>query len=208
MSATSKNIHQRLLEVKKRVSAIEKDTTGFGFKYQSPATVLNAVNPVLNDNGVMCELVKAEFVSHERITYSVKGKKKPDGSFGPDTDKTETQWLLNYHYEFVNVDDPSDRVHVEWPGVGLGDNSQAIGGASTYAQRYLFLYFFQIPERPPPENLMSDKMTVDNDELKNKILNANNMAELTLLWDNTDPTERENFKTLFGARRHNLEKPK
>jgi hypothetical protein len=148
----SKNLFQKLIEVKRKVRYLQKDTAGFGYKYASGTSVLTAINEILNDEGV---ILKSEIVgsSYEPINVSVFDKKT-----NAYRDKTEFLYSMIMLMTWVNVDDPQDRDENKWCAFGCNGEEKGYGSALTYGERYFMLKYFSIPtDEDDPDKVFKDR---------------------------------------------------
>lgn len=126
------NLHQRLVEVRKRVPALHKDSRNdfHRFGYVSSSAVLSALRPLLDEYGL---LLQPQIVSTSTSEHSTaKGK-------------AHLATELTITYTWINADNPEDRMVCGWYGQGIDDAEKGVGKAATYAEKYFLLKFFNIP---------------------------------------------------------------
>lgn len=123
------NIYQKLLEVKRQVPYLKKDSKGYNYDYASPEEVLGAFNPILNEIGLF---LKTEIVSQETERINT-GKKE------------ENLFRLSLIFTWVNVDNPEETVVTPWQSAGVNSDDKGLGSALTYAERYFLLKTFNVP---------------------------------------------------------------
>lgn len=133
MEPSSLNIYQRLVEVRKCVTAIGKDAkTNFGekFKYVSSNNILSVLRPAMDQFGLVLEC---------RITgHSLNTK-------WSGADRKEHLTELEIEFVWVNADKPEERIVCPFYGQGLDTGEKGVGKAATYAEKYFLLKFFNIP---------------------------------------------------------------
>lgn len=131
------NLTQKILQAKRDIGGyIKKDAAGFGFKYASPEAVLGVINPVLIDNGL---LVIPRVISTTIPESLIIKKKTKKGA-----DCFEVAVVLEMEFRIIDADTGEEMV-VPWSGIGMNDGEQGFGTALTYAERYFFLKFFNLP---------------------------------------------------------------
>jgi hypothetical protein len=127
------NLYQKLLEVKKKIPYIKKDSRNFQYTYASPTVVLGSVNPILNELGVLL-LTHVIDSTSQRIEIETKnGIKK--------------EWLydLSLIFEWVNCEKPEEKIAIPFRASGCNGEEKGLGSALTYAERYFILKQFNIP---------------------------------------------------------------
>jgi hypothetical protein len=127
------NLYQKLLEVKKKIPYIKKDSKNFQYTYASPTVVLGLVNPILNELGVLL-LTHVVNSTSQRIEIETKnGIKK--------------EWLydLSLIFEWVNCEKPEEKIVIPFRASGCNGEEKGLGSALTYAERYFILKQFNIP---------------------------------------------------------------
>ena len=135
-------LHKKLLEVRKSVPYIEKESgAGFQFKYVSSTAVLAALRKAMDDQGL---LLIPKVISNS-VTFLDRGEGKAKAVF------TE----LVMEYTWVNTDKPGEQLACSWYGQGIDFASErGVGKALTYAEKYFLLKFFNIPtDRDDPDSV-------------------------------------------------------
>ncbi len=139
------NIYQKLVEVRKVLGKVNKDTKGYGFEYVSGAQVLGKIENKMNELGIILESHIIGGSVREVISINKQGKS-----------------VINYVVTsgmkmiWINAEKPEDRSAVDWFMVGeQTDPSQALGSGLTYSERYFILKYF-------------NAITDDDDPDKNK----------------------------------------
>ena len=133
MDTSPLNIYQRLVEVRKCVTAIGKDAkTNFGekFKYVSSNNILSVLRPAMDEFGLLLEC---------RVTGHTLNTKWGD------TDRKEHMTELDIEFVWVNADNPAEKIPCPFYGQGLDTGEKGVGKALTYAEKYFLLKFFNIP---------------------------------------------------------------
>lgn len=181
-----KNLHEKLLFVKKQVAYLKKDTKGHNYQYASPELVLGELNPLLNEVGVM---LKSEVVNveHEVIEYSTDSGKG----------KIEVLYNVKMLCTWIDTENPDDREPCEWHGSGMNDFEKGYGSALTYGERYFMLKYFNIPTgKDDPDSFQKERgasgksgdsfkdnvSAVNHESIIERMNECENLDELKGLW--------------------------
>ena len=136
------NIFQKLAKIRKNVEVLNKNASGYGYKYVSEDVILEKVTGLMDRYGL--SLIPSIVPGSTNVTpyHYVETKVKKDG----DTyEKHSNEILVNADmcYTWVNNDNPSERIEVPWMFVGQqADASQAFGSGLSYSSRYFLLKYF------------------------------------------------------------------
>ena len=146
------NVYQKINEVKKLVKSFTKDsaTSGTGaYKYTSGAQVLGAIKEKMEELGLLFLPVETE--SKGWTTFDYKNSRGDE--------KTDFIVSGKLVYEWINIDEPTDRQRVEFEYYGQqNDISKAFGSALTYSERYLLLKSLGAPtDEDDPDRLTEEK---------------------------------------------------
>ena len=153
------NVYQKINEVKKTVKVLTKDaeTSGKGaYSYVSGSQILALIKEKMEEVGLLFLPVGTEHRNYQTFDYK--------NSYGD----TKTDFLVDgkLTYEWINIDEPSDRQRVEFEYYGQqNDLSKAFGSALTYSERYLLLKSLGVPtdeDDPDRENQGKQKKGKDN----------------------------------------------
>ena len=118
------NIYQKLIEVRKKIGTLNKDTSGYGFKYVSGSQVLGKIKEEMDKQGIILE------------PHLISPRMDKDGGYIDSPMKMI----------WINADDPKDRSEVAWYMIGKQrDPSQAFGSGLTYSERYFIMKYFNVP---------------------------------------------------------------
>lgn len=123
------NLFQKLVEVRKDVIYIQKDTSGFNFKYANTTELLGKIRPKMDELGLLLVVNMEEF---ELIPWK-KGNmeiKIPH---------------IKISYTWIDADEPEQvvRTNLDFFEDKMS-GCQGIGSLLTYAERYFLYKFFQI----------------------------------------------------------------
>lgn len=125
-----KNIYQRISAIAADVPPIEKDSKvefGQSYKYTSHDYVSGIIRPLLGKHGVAMITSLASW--------------KQDGN----------RLEAIYTIDFVNIDDPEDRVTTQWIGYGVDNQDKGPGKACSYATKYAAMKTFLMSTGDDPE---------------------------------------------------------
>ncbi len=129
------SLDEKIMELKKLVSIMQKDAEGHGYTYVKEETILLTINDKMIELGIKLtpRFVPSTFYS-EIVNYqNAKGQPKTD-------------ILVRSEMQFVWKDIYTKEEEViDWGLVGQqADGSQALGSGLTYANRYFLLKYFNI----------------------------------------------------------------
>lgn len=129
MPEKSKNVFQRILAIMEELNYIQKGDLKVNGQYRfvSHDDVTEKVHPML---------VKHRVLALPTTTYC-----KQEGN------RTE----VRLEVAFVNVDEPTDRFSVEFPGFGVDQSDKGPGKAISYALKYAFLKTFCLETGEDPD---------------------------------------------------------
>lgn len=143
--ALKSKLFKKLLNVKKQVAYLQKNTQGFNFKYANPESVLTTFNPLLNDEGLFLKTesidVKGERVFSKKKTNDVfiGGKKE-----SVIVDSYETLFHLTLRFTWIDTETGYEDSAI-FSASGINNDEQGQGSAQTYAERYFLLKTFNVP---------------------------------------------------------------
>lgn len=174
MSDKPLNIYQRLNEVRRKVGYIQKDANVQGYKAVTHDMVTSEVRQYLIDYGVMI------------VPRQVSGEAVDSGSV---TSKGAQiiRYEGRYEVDFVNIDNPEDRVTVPIEAHALDHGDKAPGKCISYATKYAMLKLFSIETGESDES---------RQELKPKPLNDEQIGELRELCRRHDFPATETLRAL------------
>lgn len=164
MKEATMNIYQRINAVRKAIGYVQKDkavsTGGGSYKAVTHDAVTGMVRAALIDNGV---IVVPSVIS------SVFHPKEPDAK--------QRLYEATYQIEFVNMDDPADRIVTNQNAHALDNGDKAPGKAMSYATKYAILKLFNI-ETGEEEESRYQQEEFDYLPLCESILACRNESEL------------------------------
>lgn len=146
------NVYQKINEVKKAVKNFTKDaeTSGKGaYSYTSGTQILSAIKEKMEEVGLLFIPVGTEHRGYQTYNYQ--------NSYGDN----KTDFLVDgkLFYEWIDIDNPTDRQRVEFEYYGQqNDLSKAFGSALTYSERYILLKSLGVPtDEDDPDKKSEDK---------------------------------------------------
>ena len=124
------NIHQKLCELRKKVSYIQK--TEQGAQGVSSSNVLAKVRPIMDELGILL------------IPSVSNAKTFPKKDYGkPESKELFTEvWM---QFEWINSEEPTDKIISSWYSQGLDMGEKGIGKALTYGEKSFILKSLNIP---------------------------------------------------------------
>ncbi len=126
------NIFQRINEVRKKVTYAQKDKTvdGGGYKAVTHDAITALVRNHLIDQGIV--------IVPRLVSSSVSDVGKTKGG------TTIIRYAARFDIDFVNIDDPSDKLTVPSESHANDSGDKAPGKATSYATKYAMLKLFSI----------------------------------------------------------------
>lgn len=191
---TSLNIYQKLSQIRRSVAAIQKNKSGYGYKYVTEDEILAKVTAGMNKHNV--SLVPGIVPNTMKVSpYSYKKVKGAKGGNTP-IEETVNEILIDAEmtWTWVNDDNPDEVVIVPWMLVGQqSDAAQAFGSGLTYTTRYFLLKYFQVAttEDDPDNYRTKQKNAADADMnllLATMIEEIGNVVQPILSENNADKT--------------------
>lgn len=160
------NLYQRLSKIRKQLEVIQKDSSGYGYKYVSEAEILSKLSIWLDKMGLLLipEIVPGTFQAHVEEFNTEKFDKK----LGDVVKERKYEALTSGQMTFtwVNIDKPEEKLVIPWAFAGQqADASQAFGSGLTYCTRYFLLKFFNIATtEDDPDNWRSKQQAAEKHE--------------------------------------------
>lgn len=141
-------LDEKLMELKKLVSIMQKDSEGHGYTYVSEESILLAINDKMIELGLkLTPKFKPGTLHSEVVNYqNAKGQPKTDV-------------LVRSEMQYIWKDIATgDTEIVDWGLLGQqSDASQALGSGLTYANRYFLLKYFNVAtSNDDPDKIRSE----------------------------------------------------
>lgn len=164
MTTPKKNIHQRMVEVMKVVTYIQKEKkSGMQYSIVSHDKVTAKIRPALVEHGI--------------TVIPIKCTPSQDGN------RTGCHTVTR----FTNIDDPSDYIDVETFGYGIDTQDKGPGKAQSYAHKYALLKAFGLETGDDPDLDQQVEYTSEDidkvEEFIKKIAKAATTDDLAALRD-------------------------
>jgi len=179
------SIYKKLLEVKKKVPYLQKDKKSFQYSYATPSLVLGVFNPLLNEEGIILKTEVLEMTSERVLVKSKEDKarsknykaqvKDNEGNVvdtGQKEEKAfidvyETLYSLKMRFTWVDVETEEKDENLFFAS-GLNGDEKGVGSALTYAERYFFLKYFNVPTDSDDPYSFQEKHLSDEQKAKIK----------------------------------------
>lgn len=160
------NIYQRINEVRKAIGYVQKDkavsTGGGSYKAVTHDAVTGMVRAALIEHGV---------VIVPSVVSSVFNAKEPEAK--------QRLYEATFQIEFVNMDEPTDRIVTHQTAHALDNGDKAPGKAMSYATKYAILKLFNI-ETGEDEESRYQQDEFDIVGAVDYILSSTSIAELKM----------------------------
>lgn len=129
-------LNQKLVEIRKTLGCVEKDTKGHNYSYVSGSQVLAKIQNKMNELGVLLvPSIVPRTSEYERFEYDKNNKHMIDYIVKADM-----------CMRWINAEDKEDILEVPFALYGHQDDvSKAYGSGLTYSERYFLLKFFNVP---------------------------------------------------------------
>lgn len=148
MEEKKMTLDQKLMELKKLVSIMKKDSEGHGYNYVSEESILLALNDKMIELGIKLtpQFVPGTLYSEVVNYQNAKGQSKTDVLV-----RSELQFI------WKNIESGETEI-VDWGLLGQqADGSQALGSGLTYANRYFLLKYFNVTtSNDDPDKIRSE----------------------------------------------------
>lgn len=163
--AETMNIYQKLAKIRKPVEVLQKNKSGYGYKYVTEDVILSKITGLMGKLGVsLVPNITKGTMKVEPYGY-IKTKSTKNGDIYEER-VNEILVSCDMEWHWVNNENPEDRVVVPWAMVGQqSDASQAFGSGLSYASRYFMLKYFNVATSDDdPDNWRSAQKEAENAE--------------------------------------------
>lgn len=137
------NLYQKLAKIRKQVEVVQKNKSGYGYKYVTDDELLAKITAGMDKYGVsLIPSIVPNTLEVKPYTYK-KTKRDKNGAY----EETVNEFIdvADMVYTWVNNDNPSETIAVYWAMVGQqSDASQCLGSGLTYSMRYFLLKYFNV----------------------------------------------------------------
>lgn len=132
------NIYQKLIEVRKQVPYLQKESEGHQYKYTGSSQVLASVRKKLDELEL---LLIPKIVSTNILAETVESTDKYNNPKKTTTYFTELTMVMTW----VNAENPEETIECPWYAQGVDiAGEKGVGKALTYGEKYFMLKFFNI----------------------------------------------------------------
>lgn len=133
------NIYQKLAKIRRQVEVVQKNKSGFGYRYVTDDELLSKITGTMDKLGVSL-IPQIMNSSLEVLPYTYQKTKN-----GKQETVNEILVKADMAFKWVNDEDPSEFITVPWALVGQqADASQSFGSGLTYVYRYFLLKYFGV----------------------------------------------------------------
>lgn len=140
------NIYEKLIEVRKEVPYLQKESKGYQFNYTGSSLVLGSLKAKMDELGL---LLIPRVINKEVSDHETKGGGK------------EYFTELCMEFTWVNAEKPEETIVCPWYGQGLDNGEKGVGKALTYSEKYFMLKFFNIATDKDDPDSFQKKMGDD-----------------------------------------------
>lgn len=185
------NIYQRINEVRKAIGYVQKDksvsTGGGSYKAVTHDAVTGMVREALIKHGV---------VIVPSVVSAVFHPKEPDAK--------QRLYEATFQVEFVNMDEPADRIVTQQNAHALDNGDKAPGKAMSYATKYAILKLFNI-ETGEDEESRYQQEEFDVIGAVDYILASTSLAEVKMRYEQrykmaADYKDKDAMKAIISAK--------
>ena len=193
------NLYQKLAKIRKQVEVVQKNKSGYGYKYVTDDELLAKITVGMDKYGVsLVPNIVPGTLRVEPYTYK-KTKRDKNGSY--EETVNEFTAVCDMSYVWVNNDNPEETVTVSWSMVGQqSDASQCLGSGLTYSMRYFLLKYFNVATPDDdPDNWRSKQRATEAAEDKaiaEQIINTLDGVVKAYLAEH--PKSSEDVKKMLG----------
>lgn len=193
------NLYQKLAKIRKQVEVVQKNKSGYGYKYVTDDELLAKITVGMDKYGVsLVPNIVPGTLRVEPYTYK-KTKRDKNGSY--EETVNEFTAVCDMSYVWVNNDNPEETVTVSWSMVGQqSDASQCLGSGLTYSMRYFLLKYFNVatPDDDPDNWRSKQKATeaAEDKALAEQIINTLDGVVKVFLAEN--PNRSDDVKKLMS----------
>lgn len=190
------NIFEKLAAIRKMVEALQKNKSGYGYKYVSEDEILAKVTAGLEKYRLdVFPSVVPGTVSV--LPYSTKKTKASKDGKIYEENVNEVIVSAEMNFQWVNLDDPSEKYTVPWVITGQqSDVSQALGSGLTYCTRYFYLKFFKSSTIESDPDAWRGKQN-EAKAMEGKLIAADIIGEVdSLIKSNLTENNRDNITML------------
>lgn len=163
------NLHQKLAAIREMVEVMQRNVSGYGYKYVSDVDLLAKITVGLKEHHVS---LIPQIVPGTTVVDKYEYTKTKNGKTEPVYEILTKADML---FTWVNDDNPEEKIEVPWVLVGQqGDGSQAFGSGLTYSYRYFLLKYFGVATpNDDPDNWRSKQLEAEEEAAQRAKAEAN-----------------------------------
>lgn len=153
------NIYQKLAKIREMVEVMQRNASGYGYKYVADTDLLAKISVGMKEHHVSLipQIVPGTTVVDKyEYTKTKNGKTEPVYEI-----LTKAEMLFTW----INDDQPEEKIEIPWVLVGQqSDGSQAFGSGLTYSYRYFLLKYFGVATpNDDPDNWRSKQREAEDE---------------------------------------------
>ena len=198
------NLYQKLAKIRRLVEVVQKNKSGYGYKYVTDDELLAKITVGMDKYGVsLVPNIVPGSLNVAPYTYKkTKRDKQKDGTYTTYEEiVNEFTAVCDMTYVWVNNDNPEETLMVSWSMVGQqSDASQCLGSGLTYSMRYFLLKYFNVATPDDdPDNWRSKQRATEAAEDKaiaEQIINTLDGVVKAYLAEH--PKSSEDVKKMLG----------
>lgn len=159
------NIYEKLAAIGKPVEVLQKNKSGYGYKYVTDDAILACIKGLMRKLGVsLIPHIVPGTTKVQPYPYT-KTKVTKTGDVITENVNEVLVWC-DMEWHWVNNEAPDERIIVPWSMVGQqSDASQAFGSGLSYCSRYFLLKYFNVSTtEDDPDNWRSKKKNAEEQE--------------------------------------------
>lgn len=161
------NIYEKLAAIRKQVEVLEKDKSGYGYRYVSEEEIMAKISVFMDKYGLslLPGIVPGTTVVEP---YHYLKTKSTKGGEIYEEHRNEILVSADTTFTWVNNEDPDERIVIPWKMVGQQeDASQSFGSGLTYSARYFLLKYFNVATtEDDPDNFRSKQKEAEQSQEK------------------------------------------
>lgn len=162
------NLYQKLAKIRKVVEVVQKNKSGYGYRYVTDDELLSKITGMMDKLGV--SLLPGVVPGTLRVEPYFYQKTKYDSKTKETRTENVNEILIQADamYTWVNDENPTEQIVIPWAIVGQqADASQSFGSGLTYTYRYFLLKYFGVSTvDDDPDNWRSKQREAEEAEAR------------------------------------------
>lgn len=187
------NLVQKLAKIRAIADVVQKDKSGYNYKYADITAILAKITAGMKKYGVSLipQIVPGTANVGQNVVKSTKFKKTGEAYENIVTEMLVTADMI---FRWVDDDNTADFIDVPWFVTGSqSDPSQAFGSGLTYCTRYFLTNFFEIAQADSDVDAYRTKQKIaaesEDRAVAEEIISEFDSILKRFLVDNTDKTD-------------------